>query len=111
MAPVSAAFYTPPIVFNCFFYLFLSLSFSFPVFFSFSFLLLFFHFQLFCPFLTILFILALLLILMDLFLCFDIFKQFCYLAKCFVDTCKTFKYAKIKTPSLQNYILHIIELN
>ena len=33
---------------------------------------------------------------MDLFLCFDIFKQFCYLAKCFDNTCKTYKYAKLR---------------
>ena len=41
---------------------------------------------------------------------FDIFKQFCYLAKYFVYTCKTYKYAKAKTSSLQNYIL-LSEIN
>ena len=43
---------------------------------------------------------------MGLFLCFDVFKQFCYLAKCFVNTCKAYNYAKLKTSSLQNCILH-----
>ena len=43
---------------------------------------------------------------MDLFLGFDIFGQFCHLAKCFVKICKTYKYAKLKPSSLQNYILH-----
>ena len=37
---------------------------------------------------------------------FDIFKQFCNLAKCFDNTCKTYKYAKLKTSSLQNGIRH-----
>ena len=45
------------------------------------------------------------LILMGLFLCFDIFNQFCFLAKCFVNTCKTYKFAKLKTSSLQNCII------
>ena len=45
--------------------------------------------------------LALSLIFMDLFLCFDIYKQFCYLAKCFDNTCKTYKYAKVKTLKFQ----------
>ena len=44
--------------------------------------------------------------LLFLFICFDIYKKFCYLAKCFVNTCQTYKYAKIKTSSLQNCILH-----
>ena len=72
--------------FNCVLSIFVFV-FSFPIFFLFLFCFFFFHFQLFCPFLTILFILALYLILMDLFLCFDIFTQFCYLAKCFDNTC------------------------
>ena len=55
--------------------------------------------------------LALYMILMDLFLYFDIFKQFCYLAKCFGNTCKTYKYAKLKTSSLQNCILHKRKFN
>ena len=38
---------------------------------------------------------------MDLFLCFDIFKQLFYPAKCFVNTYNTYKYAKSKTLSLQ----------
>ena len=62
----------------------------------------FFHCQSRCPFLTILFIfIYLYLILMNLFLCFGIFKQFGYLAKCFDNTCKTYTYAKLKTSSLQ----------
>ena len=78
--------YTHHSFFFCIFYLFLSLSFSFPIFFYF--LLLFLPFSVVLSLLTILFILALYLISMDMLLCFDIFKQFCYITKCFVNTCK-----------------------
>ena len=42
---------------------------------------------------------------------FDIFKQFRYIAKRFVNTCKSYKYAKFKTSSLQNFILHKRKIN
>ena len=59
MAQVSAALYIPTsFFFNCVLSIFLSLSFSFPICFYFLFYYFFFHFQLFCPFLTILFILS-----------------------------------------------------
>ena len=78
MAPVSAAIYIPAIVFNC--------DFIYFVFVFFLFLFSFFSLLLF-SFISVVSFLALYLNLMDLFLCFDIFKQFCYLAKCFVNTC------------------------
>ena len=50
--------------------------------------------------------LALYLILMDLFLCFCHFYTILLSIKSFDTTCKTYKYAKLKTLSLQNCILH-----
>ena len=55
MAPVSAALYTPTIVFNCALSIFVLVFFSY---FLFLFCYFFFHFQMFCPFLTILFMLS-----------------------------------------------------
>ena len=100
IAPVLAVLHIIPIVFFIYF-----LSLSFPIFFFFLFCYIFFNLLLFCPFGLFYSFLALYLILMELFLCFDIFKQFCYLAKSFINTCKTYKYAKLKTSSLQNCIL------
>ena len=67
----------------------LSFVFFFSYFLSFSFLLLFLSFSVVMSrFDYFIHFLALYLILMDSFLCFDIFKQVCYLAKCFDNTCK-----------------------
>ena len=111
MVPVSAALYIPTIVFNCVLFYFWPLCFTFPIFFLFFFFAAFsFIFICFVPFCLFYSFLALILILIDLFLCFGIFKQICYLAKCFVNTCTTYKYA-LKTASLQNCILHKRKFN
>ena len=108
MAPVSVALYIPIIVLNYVFIFFVFVFFLsyFLSFFFFFFATFSFIFSCFVPFWLSYLFLSLYSILMDLFPCFDIFKQFCYLAKCFDNTCKTYMYAKLKTSSLQNYILH-----
>ena len=82
------------------FYIFVPLSFSFSIFFFFCFLFCYFsfHLQVFCPLLTIIFILR---SVFD----FNGLVSMGYLAKCFDYTCKTYKYAKFNTSSLQNCIL------
>ena len=102
MAPVSCRIIYPTIVFNCvlsIFVLVFFFSYFLSLFFLFLFCYVFFYVQLSCPFLTILFIFSFVFDFNGFVLCFDIFKQFCYLAKCFVNTCKMYKYAKLKASS------------
>ena len=83
---------------------FLSLSFFlflFSFFFLFIYCNFFFHFQLSCPFFTILFIFSFLFDFNGIVSVFWHLKTVIYLAKCYVNKCKTFKYAKLKTSILQ----------